>query len=95
MATKTENHPLTIDKFSAMLKTTPNEVLSLEFLVSQSLRFDYKVHHAHLAAYGLSLDLQVRSLSVVTMFIARTDEFDLCTDFSFGISRRGGDLREG
>ncbi|KAK4701463.1 cyclin H, partial [Phenoliferia sp. Uapishka_3] len=58
LATKTENHPISIDSFSGKIKSKPEDILSLEFLVSQSLRFEYKVHHAHLAAYGLSLDLQ-------------------------------------
>lgn len=64
LATKTENHPISIDTFSSKTKSTPADILSLEFLVSQSLRFEYKVHHAHLAAYGLSLDLQVRPKSL-------------------------------
>jgi cyclin H len=34
-------------------------VLGLEFLVSQSLRFQFKVHHAALATYGMFLDLQL------------------------------------
>ncbi|KAM0751623.1 cyclin-like protein [Meredithblackwellia eburnea MCA 4105] len=58
LATKTENYPISIDSFSGKIKTKPEEILSLEFLVSQSLRFEYKVHHAHFAAQGLSLDLQ-------------------------------------
>ncbi|GAA6061324.1 hypothetical protein JCM10212_003214 [Sporobolomyces blumeae] len=58
LATKTENFPISIDTFSARVKTPPTEILSLEFLVSQSLRFEYKVHHAHLALSGVLLDLQ-------------------------------------
>lgn len=59
LATKTENQLISINTFAAKLKgTTPADILSLEFLVSQSLRFQFKVHHAHLAAYGLFLDLQ-------------------------------------
>lgn len=60
LATKTENHPISIDTFASKTKSKPEDILSLEFLVSQSLRFEYKVHHAHLAGYGLSLDLEVR-----------------------------------
>lgn len=37
-------------------------MLSLEFLVAQSLRFEFKVHHAHLAARGIYLDRQHTSL---------------------------------
>ena len=59
LATKTENHLLSIDTFAGKIKTTPEEILSLEFLVSQSLHFEYKVHHAHFAGHGLSLDMEV------------------------------------
>ena len=62
LATKTENHLISIDTFAGKIKTTPEEILSLEFLVSQSLHFEYKVHHAHLAGHGLSLDMEVRHL---------------------------------
>ncbi|BGO92177.1 hypothetical protein NBRC10512_000908 [Rhodotorula toruloides] len=58
LATKTENLPTSIDTFAARVKTPPADILSLEFLVSQSLNFEYKVHHAHLALSGLVLDLQ-------------------------------------
>ena len=59
LATKTENFPISIDTFSSRVKTPPTDILSLEFLVSQSLKFEYKVHHAHLALNGILLDLQV------------------------------------
>ncbi|GAA5871504.1 hypothetical protein JCM16303_000776 [Sporobolomyces ruberrimus] len=58
LATKTENFPISIDSFSGRVKTPPVDILSLEFLVSQSLKFEYKVHHAHLALNGILLDLQ-------------------------------------
>lgn len=60
LATKTENFPISIDAFAGRVKRSPNDVLVLEFLVSQSLRFEYKVHHAHLALQGLIIDMQVR-----------------------------------
>ncbi|SCV69838.1 BQ2448_1232 [Microbotryum intermedium] len=55
---KTENHMLSIDGFASKLKETPASILDLEFLVSQSLKFEYKVHHAFTAVQGLGLDLQ-------------------------------------
>ncbi|BGP25370.1 cyclin H [Rhodotorula toruloides] len=58
LTTKTEDFPTSIDTFAARVKTPPADILSLEFLVSQSLHFEYKVHHAHLALSGLVLDLQ-------------------------------------
>ncbi|GAA5848299.1 hypothetical protein JCM9279_001002 [Rhodotorula babjevae] len=58
LATKTENFAISIDTFAAKVKVTPADILALEFLVSQSLHFEYKVHHAHLALSGLVLDMQ-------------------------------------
>ncbi|KAI8457377.1 cyclin-like protein, partial [Phakopsora pachyrhizi] len=59
LATKTENVSISIDNFASRIpKTTNDDVLSLEFLVAQSLRFQFKVHHPHLAARGIYLDLQ-------------------------------------
>ncbi|GAA5967467.1 hypothetical protein JCM21900_004843 [Sporobolomyces salmonicolor] len=70
LATKTENFMIPIDAFAAKIKTPPSDILSLEFLVSQSLRFEYKVHHAHLALSGLLLDLQADNLDLPTLAAA-------------------------
>ncbi|KNZ45519.1 hypothetical protein VP01_802g4 [Puccinia sorghi] len=51
-------HPKNIIFASRIPKTTNEDVLALEFLVAQSLKFQFKVHHAHLAARGIYLDLQ-------------------------------------
>lgn len=65
LATKTENCSTSIDQFAGRIpNASPADILSLEFLVSQSLHFEYKVHHAHVALNGLTLDMQVRSLSL-------------------------------
>ncbi|BGP40863.1 hypothetical protein JCM10450v2_004867 [Rhodotorula kratochvilovae] len=58
LATKTENCGITIDMFAGRVKVEPASILALEFLVSQSLHFEYKIHHAHLALSGLVLDMQ-------------------------------------
>ncbi|KAA1117486.1 hypothetical protein PGT21_008953 [Puccinia graminis f. sp. tritici] len=59
LATKTENTLISIDSFASRIpKTTNGDVLALEFLVTQLLKFQFKVHHAHLAARGIYLDLQ-------------------------------------
>ncbi|BGP56168.1 hypothetical protein JCM8202_005936 [Rhodotorula sphaerocarpa] len=59
LATKTENFATSIDQFAARIpNSSPSDILSLEFLVSQSLHFEYKVHHAHVALNGLVLDMQ-------------------------------------
>lgn len=64
LATKTENTSISIDQFASRIpKTTNEDVLDLEFLVAQSLKFQFKVHHAHLAARGIYLDLQDGSRS--------------------------------
>ncbi|GAA5889368.1 hypothetical protein JCM5296_006342 [Sporobolomyces johnsonii] len=70
LATKTENFMIPIDAFAAKIKTPPSDILSLEFLVSQSLRFEYKVHHAHLALSGLLLDLQADHVDLPTLTTA-------------------------
>ncbi|GAA6002893.1 hypothetical protein JCM10207_001885 [Rhodosporidiobolus poonsookiae] len=64
LATKTENFPISIDAFASRVKTPPSDILALEFLVSQSLRFEYKVHHAHLALQGLILDMQTAGVDL-------------------------------
>ncbi|KAG0151237.1 hypothetical protein CROQUDRAFT_57206 [Cronartium quercuum f. sp. fusiforme G11] len=67
LATKTENTSISIDSFASRIpKTSNDDVLSLEFLVAQSLRFEFKVHHAHLAARGIYLDRQQTSLNTGT-----------------------------
>jgi cyclin H len=40
-------------------KTTPQDVLDLEFLVAQSLNFEFVVWHAHRSLWGIWLDVQV------------------------------------
>jgi cyclin H len=60
LATKTTNNPISIEAFTGNIpRTAPSDVLDLEFLVSQSLNFEFAVHHAHRALWGLWLDTQV------------------------------------
>ncbi|KAF8622235.1 hypothetical protein AX15_007175 [Amanita polypyramis BW_CC] len=59
LATKTTNNPISIDAYASHIpKTTPSDVLDLEFLVAQSLGFEFAVWHAHRALWGIWLDLQ-------------------------------------
>lgn len=59
LATKTENHMTSIDKFVSKLpKTSPASVLELEFIISQSIRFEFLIHHPYRPCYGLFLDMQ-------------------------------------
>lgn len=65
LATKTSNHPIALDFYTSRIpKTAPADVLDLEFLVAQSLGFDFAVWHAHRALWGLWLDMQVSSLKL-------------------------------
>lgn len=77
LATKTENSMINITDFAQKVKTPAKDILDLEFLVSQSLNFQYKVHHAHVAARGLFYDMQVRTIplsaSRIVVTTQRTD----------------------
>lgn len=60
LATKTTNNPISLESYTSRIpKTAPADVLDLEFLVAQSLGFDFAVWHAHRALWGLWLDVQV------------------------------------
>lgn len=60
LATKTTNHPIALESYAnAIPKTAPSDVLDLEFLVAQSLDFEFNVWHAHKALWGIYLDVQV------------------------------------
>jgi cyclin H len=61
LATKTSNFPISLETYTKHIpKTVPNDVLELEFLVAQSLAFEFAVWHAHRALWGIWLDVQVR-----------------------------------
>ncbi|KAF8973886.1 cyclin-like protein [Flammula alnicola] len=59
LATKTTNNPISLETYTTHIpKTAPNDVLDLEFLVAQSLGFEFAVWHAHRALWGIWLDIQ-------------------------------------
>lgn len=59
LAAKTTNQPISLDAYtSAIPKTSPSDVLDLEFLVAQSLSFEFAVWPAFRAVWGIWLDLQ-------------------------------------
>jgi cyclin H len=59
LATKTTNNPIPLEAYTSHIpKTIPSDVLDLEFLVAQSLGFEFAVWHAHRALWGIWLDLQ-------------------------------------
>ncbi|CCM00917.1 uncharacterized protein FIBRA_02963 [Fibroporia radiculosa] len=59
LATKTTNNPISLEAYTSHIpKTAPSDVLDLEFLVAQSLSFDFAIWHAHRALWGIWLDVQ-------------------------------------
>ena len=65
LATKTTNNPISLESYTSRIpKTTPSDVLDLEFLVAQSLGFDFNVWHAHRALWGFWLDMQVYGFNI-------------------------------
>ncbi|KAI0307791.1 cyclin-like protein [Multifurca ochricompacta] len=57
LATKTTNHPISLESYTSNIpRTNPSDVLDLEFLVAQSLAFEFAVWHAHRAFWGIWLD---------------------------------------
>lgn len=62
LATKTTNHPISLESYTANIpRTNASDVLDLEFLVAQSLAFEFAVWHAHRALWGIWLDIQASS----------------------------------
>ncbi|ETW87303.1 hypothetical protein HETIRDRAFT_239926, partial [Heterobasidion irregulare TC 32-1] len=59
LATKTTNHPISLEAYTSNIpRTVPSDVLDLEFLIAQSLAFEFAVWHTHRALWGLWLDVQ-------------------------------------
>ncbi|KAA1468184.1 cyclin-like protein [Dentipellis sp. KUC8613] len=59
LATKTTNHPISLEAYTSNIpRTAPSDVLDLEFLVAQSLAFEFAVWHVHRALWGIWLDVQ-------------------------------------
>ena len=61
LAAKTTNYPIPMDRFrEKFAKLNPDEILEHEFLVAQSLAFEFWVHGPDKALRGWALDFQVR-----------------------------------
>ncbi|KAG1826099.1 cyclin-like protein [Suillus subaureus] len=76
LATKTTNNPISLESYTSNIpKTSSSDVLDLEFLVSQSLNFEFAVWHAHRALWGIWLDLQ--SLPDVPEDLRPQDIYDI------------------
>ncbi|KAF6766339.1 cyclin-like protein [Ephemerocybe angulata] len=68
LATKTSNAPLSLEGYTRLIpKTAPSDVLDNEFLVAQSLSFEFSVWHAHRALWGIWLDVQTLPDSTVKL----------------------------
>lgn len=58
LATKTTNNPISIETYTAHIPNTSlSDVLDLEFLVAQSLGFEFALWHSHRALWGICLDI--------------------------------------
>ncbi len=58
LSTKTENHYTALKTFASKFpKTTPEEVIAPEFLVTQGLRFTFDVRHPHRGLEGGFMEL--------------------------------------
>ncbi|EIM92646.1 cyclin-like protein [Stereum hirsutum FP-91666 SS1] len=59
LATKTTNNPISLEHYTGNIpRTAPSDVLDLEFLVAQSLGFEFAIWHTHRALWGIWLDIQ-------------------------------------
>ncbi|PVU99556.1 hypothetical protein BB559_000616 [Furculomyces boomerangus] len=59
LSAKAENQFMSIEEFTKhQSKTSPADIIDLELILCQSLRFDLAVIHPYNAAYGYYLDLQ-------------------------------------
>jgi hypothetical protein len=83
LAAKTTNHPIALEAYTGNIpKTSPNDVLELEFLLAQSLSFEFAVWHAHRSMWGLWLDLQVSLSLAATFSLEKLTTFSDTTRFS-------------
>ncbi|KAF8641120.1 hypothetical protein AX17_000762 [Amanita inopinata Kibby_2008] len=74
LATKTTNNPISVEAYTSHIpKTMPSDVLDLEFLVAQSLGFEFAVWHAHRALWGIWLDIQAFSDETIKLPISVYD----------------------
>jgi cyclin H len=65
LAAKTTNYPVPIDVFvQKIAKLQPSDVLDTEFLVAQSLAFEFWVRGAEKALRGWGLEFQVSAAGV-------------------------------
>ncbi|CAG8631560.1 6479_t:CDS:2, partial [Dentiscutata erythropus] len=88
LAAKVEHSFVAIEEFTKVVKRPKEIIFELELVVSQSLRYEYAVHHPHLASFGLFLDMQnfIKDNSKVKFLYEKSLEFvnkSLFTDCMF------------
>ncbi|KAF9172860.1 hypothetical protein BGX21_004472 [Mortierella sp. AD011] len=88
LARKTENFLMTIDEFSTALKSPPESILNLEFLVCKNLRFHFTVHHPYRPCLGFFYDMQaltenIERLQTVYESAIKLIDTSLYTDLCF------------
>ncbi|TGO28760.1 hypothetical protein BPAE_0023g00250 [Botrytis paeoniae] len=67
-ATKTENHYFRITRFASDIgKTTTEEILSSEFLLTQGLRFQFDIHHPYRGLEGAIMELLAISTNKISI----------------------------
>ncbi|CAG8525974.1 7954_t:CDS:2 [Racocetra fulgida] len=60
LAAKVEHSFVAIEEFTKVFEFPKETIFELEIVVSQSLRYEYAVHHPYLASFGLFLDMQAK-----------------------------------
>ncbi|KAF9432065.1 hypothetical protein BGZ76_011308 [Entomortierella beljakovae] len=88
LARKTENFLMTIDEFSSVLKSSPESILNLEFLVCKNLRFHFTIHHPYRPCLGFFYDMQavtdnIEKLQMVYESALKLVDTSLYTDLCF------------
>ncbi|KAG0206019.1 hypothetical protein BGX28_002475 [Mortierella sp. GBA30] len=58
LARKTENFLMPIEDFVKVLRSDPEPILNLEFLICKNLRFHFTVHHPYRPCLGFFYDMQ-------------------------------------
>ncbi|RKP36066.1 cyclin-like protein [Dimargaris cristalligena] len=89
LASKTENKFIQVEDFAKPIpKTSSQDILTYEFVVSQSLKFEYTVHHPFSPLYGFYLDAQILNdnISLLTQVYSKAMDYcntSLYTDLTF------------
>ncbi|CAG8811562.1 1827_t:CDS:2, partial [Racocetra persica] len=88
LAAKVEHSFVAIEEFTKVFEFPKETIFELELVVSQSLRYEYAVHHPYLASFGLFLDMQnfIKDIPKIKLLYEKSLEFvnkSLFTDCMF------------